>query len=435
MDKVSYLKLCFQALAPMEEKTWYINLFGIPIGKEVTDFSSYKHLDLVCLMTGMVVVLDSESGRTTEPLTDYQKNTPLFSMEDMISVDGTWISTIKSPTEKRLGGLIINRVVVYPVVQEKLPYFDVPITEKKLESAFADKIIQRDESKDPSKEIFVTDYVDCMDRLWFFTGIANLVTMASSYKTITPTPGARELADKLITENKDKLNDPVVVTGIMNQLTALHDKELEGDPVAKRMMDRKALTARKKLHLMYGETNDFVTSLQSKPVLSTMDQGVDTSDEVFPKYMNDLRYASYSRGHSTQLSGYGYKVIQRSLAGIEVSDTPCDTKRGLFRFIDKPNKLVGRYVYEKNEWKLVENLTDAGAYLGKFVSVRSPAYCQTKNDNDVCYKCLGEMYKGVKNAVNNIGADFSGELMTLFLKRMHTSGFNITKIDEVDLFT
>ena len=49
--------------------------------------------------------------------------------------------------------------------------------------------------------------------------------------------------------------------------------------------------------------------------------------------------------------------------------------------------------------------------------------------------CLGEMYKGQKNAMNNLAADFSGELMNLFLKRMHTSGFSVTKIDEADLFT
>lgn len=435
MDKLSYLKACFQALSPMEKKSWYVNVFAIPIGREVTDFSGYDHLDLVMLPTGLVTVLNTADGKTTEPIVDYKKNAPLFTMEDMISVDNSWIPTIKTPTEKRLGGLIINAVTLYPVVKDKLPYVDVPITEGKLESMFSNVMIEKAESKNPEKDILISDYVDCMDRLWFFTGISNLITMASSYKTIAAPPGARQLADKLISENKDKLNDPVVVADIINKLTELHNKELEDDPVAKRMFDKKALTARKKMHLMYGETNDFVASLQSKPVLSTMDQGIDTSEEVFPKYMNDLRYASYSRGHSTQLSGYGYKILQRSLAGLEVTDTPCDTKKGLFRFISKPDKLVGRYIMKDGKWVLVENQSDAAPYLGKLVSVRSHAYCTTPNDNEVCYMCLGVMYKGQKNAMNNLGAEFSGELMNLFLKRMHTSGFSLTKIDEADLFT
>lgn len=435
MDKLSYLKACFQALSPMEKKSWYVNVFAIPLPHEVTDFSSYDHLDLVNLPSGLVVVINTGEGKMTEQITDYKKNQPLFTMEDMIMVDSDWVSTIKTPTEKRLGGLIINRVVLIPIVKNKLPYLDVPITEGKIESMFSDKMVERSESKDPEKDILVTDYVDCMDRLWFLTSIANLITMASSYKTISAPPGARELAKQLIEENKDKLNDPVVVANVLDKLTELHNKELEGDPVAKRMFDKKALTARKKLYLMYGETNDFVTSLQSKPVLSTMYEGIDTSEEVFPRYMNDLRYASYSRGHSTQLSGYSYKILQRSLAGLEVTDIPCNTRRGLFRFISKADKLVGRYVAKDGKWTLVENLADAGTYLGKTINVRSPNYCTTPDVNEICFMCLGEMYKGQKNAMNNLAADFSGEMMTLFLKRMHTSGFSVTKIDEADLFT
>ena len=61
-------------------------------------------------------------------------------------------------------------------------------------------------------------------------------------------------------------------------------------------------------------------------------------------------------------------------------------------------------------------------------------YCQSKN-NTICYKCLGENYKGVKNAINNIAATFSGELLRLFLKRMHTSGFSLVTVETQDLIT
>jgi hypothetical protein len=48
---------------------------------------------------------------------------------------------------------------------------------------------------------------------------------------------------------------------------------------------------------------------------------------------------------------------------------------------------------------------------------------------------MGESYKGSKNAMNNLAADFSGTLMGMFLKRMHTSGFSMTVIDNKDLVT
>lgn len=433
MDKLSYLKLCFQNLKVLEKTNWYVQVFGIPLPKEAGDLTGLDHLDLVCTHSGLNVVMD-EGEKKLVPISDYKKGHPLFTMEDMISVDHTWIGSIEKASEKRLGGLLINAVALYPVVQKKLPYMDTPITESKFESVFAAKMKDDSDYKDPAKDIHVRDYTEAMDRLWFFTGIANLIVMASSYKFISAPPGARQLADKLIEEYKDNLEDPVVVAKIMDELNKLNREVLKDDPVAKRMMDKKADTARKKLFLMYGETNDFVTSLQSKPILNTMQQGLDTSEEVLPRYMNDLRYASYSRGHSTQLSGYSYKVLQRSLSGLEVTDTPCNTKTGLTRLVSKPEKLIGRSIWKDGKWVHLQSAEEAGVYLGKVVTVRSPTRCTTPG-NEICYACLGEMYKGSKNAMNNLAAGFSGELMTLFLKRMHTSGFSTTTIDDVDLFT
>lgn len=433
MDKLTYLKLCFQNSLILGKTAWYTFLFGIPLPKETPDLSTLNHLDLVCTAAGIFTLLD-EGEKKLVAITDHKKGIPLFTMEDMIAVDNTWLGSIDKPGERRLGGLLVNAMAIYPIVQNKLPYLDGPITESKIESLFAAKMKDDTDYKNPITDIHVRDYTEVMDRLWFFTGIANLIVMASSYKFISAPPGARQLADKLIKENKDNLEDPVVVANIMSELNKLNRDILKDDPVAKRMMDRKADTARKKLFLMYGETNDFVTSLQSKPILNTMQQGLDTSEDVLPRYMNDLRYASYSRGHSTQLSGYSYKVLQRSLSGLEVTDTPCNTKVGLTRLISKPEKLIGRSIWSNGKWVLVNDAKEAGVYLGKTVTVRSPTRCTTTG-NEVCYACLGDMYKGSKNAMNNLAAGFSGELMTLFLKRMHTSGFTTTTIDDGDLFT
>lgn len=435
MDKLTYLKKAIQAVTPLEKKAWYIYAFSFPIAKEPGDLSTYDLLDLVYTQSGMHCVIENEGVRALESITDYDKSSTLFSMEDMIPVSSEWLSTIKTAEPKRLGALIINAVVLYPVVKEKIPYMDAPITENKIETAFSS--VMKDESDgviDPSKDITIDDYISCIDRLWFFTSISNIVTMASSYKFISPPPGARELANKLLKENKDSLGDAVVVANMLDQLNKLNKDSLKDDPVARRMGDSKSEIARKKLFLMYGETNDFITTLQSKPITNAMEEGIDTSEEILPRYMNDLRYASYSRGHSTQLSGYSYKVLQRSLSGLEVSDTPCSTKVGFLRLIKEPQKLVGRQILKDSKWIPVDSLQEASAYLGKTVEVRSARNCTTP-ENMICYACLGISYKGYKNAMNNLAAEFSGELMTLFLKRMHTSGFSTAKIDDVDLFT
>ncbi len=170
-----------------------------------------------------------------------------------------------------------------------------------------------------------------------------------------------------------------------------------------------------------------------------MDEGLSTSDKDLPKYINDLRYASYSRGSSTQLSGYTYKILQRSIAGITVVDEDCGTRQGFTRLITERNhsKLLSRYVKmseQDKDWILVDSADQSKSYLGKRLVVRSPMRCLSPVPT-LCYRCLGESFKGSASAMTNLAAAMSGEFMTLFLKRMHTSGFNLTTLEKKDLVT
>ena len=285
----------------------------------------------------------------------------------------------------------------------------------------------------------MTHYLDCMDRIWFFTQLANLINIASTAKLITRAPGTKELRKKLLAEHKGELSDPAVVAGIVAQLDK-HDKEyLAGDPVVSKGLSKKENTARKKLHQMYGETNDFDSGIGSDPILGSMDEGLDTNPKDLAKYVNDLRYASYSRGHSTQLAGYTYKVLQRSISGLDVIDTDCGTQRGYSRVITERNvsKLLSRFIKlspTDKAWTVVADADQAKSYLGKNIVTRSALYCKSPG-NTLCYLCLGETFKGSSAAMTNLAASMSAEFMTLFLKRMHTSGFTLTTIEKKDLFT
>lgn len=434
--RLEYLKLCVNHLAPLESKTWYIMAIGIPTkNTPYSPDAQYTHLDLFKQDDGMYYLDNTLTPPQLVRIVDAKKDTALFCVQDRITVDSTWLPSIgDTPIEVSIGGLIVNTVAINPSVGKVIPYMAGEIKVDKLESAVA--VVTKDEGPDfdPTRHVTVAQYLDCMDRLWFFTKIANLVTMASSERTTTAPPGSDKLRKQLLQENKDRLSDPVVVAEIVQKLTDVDTEYLKDDPVAARMFDKKARTARKKLYLMYGETNDFVTSLDSSPITSTMSQGVDTSDENLPKYMNDLRYASFSRGHSTQLSGYSYKILQRSLSGVEITNDDCNTNKGVLLNVDKPSELVGRYIRLSSKWVLVQTDAQAAEYKGKYVEARSPMYCKTR-DFKLCYRCMGESFKDGKNAMNNLAADFSGTLMGMFLKRMHTSGFSLTKIDVKDLVT
>lgn len=426
--KEQFLKECVTIRYPLEDKRWYLALMSVllPTDKPITDkyIPSRKATGLFYL---------DEHGQE-QSITDFSQKEPLYRPTDKITIDSSWLPHVKGSVQTTIGRLIVNAAAIYPALGGKIGYINTPMTPGLIESSIASLMKNEEDIKDPDKEISVAEYVDCMDRVWFFTKLSTIVTVASTPRTVLPSPGMDELRAKLLKENQGKLSDPVVVASIADALSA-HDKAyLKEDPAAAHILGRKGHGARKKLFQMYGETNDFSAGFGSDPITSTMQEGVDTNENILPKYMNDLRFASYSRGKETQLSGYSYKILQRSLSGLEIAQEPCPTQKGLTRLVTNPAKLVNRFIQSGSKWVLINNQEEAGTYMGKVVSMRTPMYCATTG-NAICYACLGVNYKGSKNAVNNIAAGFSSELMTLFLKRMHTSGFSLTDVHLKDLVT
>ena len=442
MNKLEYLRRCVVALSPLERKSWYIQVLAIlfPGNKPDPQDPAFREknqpLNLVATHEGLYVVVEDQDGVwTLELIEDAKKDQALFTIKDSIEIDDSWGNFARGKKTTRLGNLFLNAGAFYPAVQARIPYLEGSVTANQLEGLLSKKIKPRG-SELSGDDVSVEMYLDLMDRLNFFTKIANLVNVAATKKTITPAPGSKALRDKLLKENKDNLKDPVVVANILSELSN-HDKDyLKDDPYADKILDKKGSTARNKLFGMYGETMDFDESMASNPILSNMSEGLDTDPEAFAKYMNDMRYASFSRGHSTQMAGYSYKILQRAISGLEISDNDCGTKIGFKRLIEKStiSQLVNRYVREANQWKLVADEKQAGTYLGKTTEIRSSVFCKSPN-NSVCYRCMSESFKGNKTAMTNLASSMSAEFMTLFLKRMHTSGFDVTTFEVRDLIT
>ena len=422
----------------MEYKPWYTYMLAI-LTPATHDWKTLEVLTPYPQADGMYFVdaLEGSEDRQLVKLTDTQPGQPVFHIQEPVAVDHSWLPSISGSFTTKLGNLVINTVALYPALQGKLPYQDGPISIKALEAVLAKRMVNEEDAKEG--DITVTHYLDCMDRIWFFTQLASLINVASTAKLITRAPGTKELRKKLLAQHQGELSDPAVVATIVAELDK-HDKAyLAGDPVVSKGLSKKENTARKKLHQMYGETNDFDSGMGSDPITGSMDEGLDTNPKDLAKYVNDLRYASYSRGHSTQLAGYTYKVLQRSISGVAIVDTDCGTQRGYTRLITERNagKLLSRFVKLKptdKDWTLVEDAAQANSYLGKNLVTRSAMYCKSPG-NTLCYHCLGETFKGSSAAMTNLAAAMSAEFMTLFLKRMHTSGFTLTTIEKKDLFT
>lgn len=429
LTKLQYLKLVLQTTNPKRlygDKTWYLKTFAI-LTKDTTAIS---YLD-VELKDGEMYYLDD--SKELQKILDYKKGEPLFFFTQELDIDSSWFSGLSSKITTTIGRLIVNKLVLFDNIPGAFSYINDSISVDTIESLISSRVKNQEDVKSP-KDISVQQMIKIIDDMNFLSNLAQIVNIATTYKVITPPPGIEKIKEQLIAEYKDQLNDPVKVVELENKLQAIDNDYLKDDVAAKNVFSKKSKNARKKMYLMFGNTLDFVKDSDSKPIVKSLTEKLDTSEENFPKYANDLRLASFSRGSFTQLSGYSYKILQRSLANIEIVPNECDTTRGVVRDIDKRNysNLINRYVEDSGKWKLVESKDEASSYMGKKLKVRSMMYCTTPG-NKVCYKCVSESYKSMPNGSTIIASQMSSVLMSMFLKLMHGGEIQTTEIKMTDL--
>ena len=433
--RLEYLKKCVTSGKVIENKNWYIHCFAIPVLKEETNWENKALLDIVTKIDGLYYV---ELGRDDEKqlvkIVDHKLNQPLFNFQEVLEVDGSWLSTIKAKQKAKIGVMIVNALILYPCFGNKLDFVNPGIDTSMNMSDIETLLVNKAKSPDVAgpNDILVSEMVDCIGRFGFLSNLSTLINIAATPKIITAPPGMEKIRKQLTDEYKGQLHDPVKLVELENKLVAIDNEYLTDDPAASKISTRKTRSGRKKMFLIYGETKDFETGTNNV-VASSLAEGVDTSPENFPLYMNDLRFASFSRGASTMLSGYSYKVLQRSLSGLTIIKEPCDTTKGVKRFITKAtySKLVNRYIKEGG-WKLVTDAEVAKQYIDKWVEIRSSMWCKSLG-NTVCYKCMSENYKNSPNGISNLAATISDTLMNMFLKQMHGTVTQVIEIKMEDL--
>ena len=432
--KLEYLKRCITTGKVIGSKKWYTLAFAIPLLKSTDNWQSKDIYELVTQPDGLYYVDKNQDGHLSlSKITDYKKDQPLFAFQEDIEIDSTWLPTVSGKITTKVGQLLVNALVLYPSLGKKVDYINGKIKVGDIEAIFVNRVRNDDVAKE--NDILVSEMLDCINRLTFLSNLSTLISVASTPKTITKPPGIDEIKKKIFEEYKDQLGDPVKVVEMENRLRAFDEEYLKDDPAAKNILSKKAKIARTKMYLTFGETKDFVKTGEVSVVLPSLSDGLDTSPENFPKYMNDLRYGSFGRGSSTALSGYTYKILQRSIAGVYINPTPCNTTKGLSRLITNSNyrNLVNRYIKDKG-WKLVEDLGQAKGYIGKTVETRSSMFCTT-GGNMVCYACMSDSYKNTPSGATSLAADISSVFMKMFLKIIHGSETEVIDIDMSDLCT
>lgn len=436
ITKAEYLKLCVSKLEGITKKNWYVCAFTLPMWKDTVLSSRDEEFDLVIMNDGLHTLLMEEDALVLVKISDHKKDSPLFSWQDTVSIDNTWLPNVTGKIETVLGRLLINAIVFVKTCGDRIPFLNKP---KFSVGDIEFEVISRTKNKEDMKQgsLSVREMVSCIDGLNFFVFVSTFTSIAATPKTISAPPGAHAYRDKLLKEYGEELKNPVKLAEFEDKLANFDAEYLKDDPAAAAIFGSKSRASRMKSHYFYGEGLDFIDSKDNDRIVrQSLGEGIEAKPEELAKHFNDLRFASYSRGGSTALAGYAYKILQRSLSGISISNKPCNTTKGLVRVLTERQAkgFTGRSYLSGGKWKTVETSEEALALKGKTLTVRSTMYCTSPKDS-VCYACMNLSYKDNESAVTNIAATISGIFLNAFLKLMHSSVTQVRVIEIEDMIS
>jgi hypothetical protein len=125
------------------------------------------------------------------------------------------------------------------------------------------------------------------------------------------------------------------------------------------------------------------------PITHGISEGF-TKQEYF-HCASEARRGFYYRSSLTAIPGYLARKLTMASANITLDSKDCNSKKYYEMFVNSDNikSIIGRYI--SHEGKLVVSTPEILAtYLDKVIKMRSPLYCQSKQ-NKICPICFGTL--------------------------------------------
>lgn len=365
-------------------------------------------------------------------ITDAEKDVPLYKIGDKIEVLYGLLSNIETNIVTTYGNLLFNACVIDYAFGNKIGYRN-SVKECSiggtLEKIIADRLVSGLAPKDNTDKEKI--YIDELFR--FNEGVSYLIGFNFSFiscvteQLLTPPPNNIQLRKELIEKTADKIGQPAVLAEVIADLEKNDKEYLKADPNNNKFMNNKIKIARRKMFLMVGGEPGLSAGDTLDVATNSLAEGMEISK--FTTYNNIARSGSLNRGYQTQLGGVVAKELIRATSNVKVVKGDCGTKMGRVIKIDETNyerQLVGLYVYNESakDFVLVKNKENAGKYLGKVVTRRSPMFCMSSDEN-FCEVCVGSRLAKHPTGVSMSITEIGGTLLGIFMAAMHAKDLKV----------
>jgi hypothetical protein len=330
------------------------------------------------------------------------------------------------------GRLLFNYTVIINSFKNKIPYLNMKVSPKQIEDLIIGRLKDNPEKEEDRNDtdIYVSEYLDFSNAMFYLTGFTQICVPAATPKTITGAPGIAELKDKLLEENKDRLHDPAVIAKIDAELVAFDKAYMKGDLGEGFLINtgKSYDIVRKKLYGMHGAEVGLEEKVDVDLIKNSLSQGWDI--EKFPAMNNSLRAGSFNRGAQTALGGESVKWLLRASSNMNVTLDDCGSNLGIVINVNASNihKLVGFSVVTKGGSKLIETIEEANSYINKKIMLRSPMFCKLTK-TDFCKTCVGTNLSASPTGLSVAISEFGSAVLSMFLKASHGKALKLSRMN------
>lgn len=409
-----------------KKKAWVISAFSIINEDNLLWKKNPYSYRIVQTSTGYFFC-DPSKNNELSLLEDCKVGEPPLTFRQPITMLSGSMVNLYEDIETTIGNIFFNYCCILNSFNKKIDFIKDAVSISNIESILANRLEDNDSKK--SDAILVDEYLTFVNSVAYLTNFTQLCVWASTAKSMTAPPGVVEFKQKLLDKYKGQLHDATIVAQIESELVKYDAEYLKGDPCENFLISKKSRNiVRKKMFLMGGAEAGISEKIDVDLIENSLAQGWQI--DKFATMNNTLRAGSFNRGAETQLGGESVKWLLRASSNITATVEDCGAKLGKTISItnENINKLIGFSVLENNLPILVNNVEEAGKYLGSTIMVRSPMYCKL-DKTDYCLICVGKKLAQNPTAISMAVSEYGSSFLSLFMKKMHGTALLLAKMD------
>lgn len=413
-------------------KAWVISLLALISEDPNTHKEKPYAYRIVHTPTGFFFC-DPDKNLELTQIEDCVTGHPIFNFKEAISLKAGELINLHKDIDTCIGNIFFNYCCIIHSFGSKVDYIEGDATVPAIESIISQRMEDND-SKNPDA-ILVSEYLKFTDSIFYLTNFTQLCVNAGTPKSMMSPPGIIEFKKQLLDKYKDRLTDPEVVATIDAELVKFDAAYLKGDPSEDFLISKKSrLIVRKKMFLMLGAEPGLEEKVNVDLITNSLEEGWQV--DKIASMNNTVRAGTFNRSAQTQLGGESVKWLLRASSNINITVDDCGSTLGkmLTPTSMTINRLVGFNVIVGNEQIPVDNLEQAGAYLGKKIMVRSPMYCKLPK-TDYCKICVGKKLAQNPTGISLTISEYGGAFLGIFMSAAHAKALTLAKMNYKEALT